>query len=67
MKEVYIMPLVHIELFEGRTVEQKAAIAREVTDVISKHTGVPLSAVEVIFNDMREGNFYEAGEMRKKK
>jgi 4-oxalocrotonate tautomerase len=61
------MPFVHVELFEGRTVEQKAAIAKEITEVITKHAGAPREAVKVIFSDMLEGNFYEAGEMRKKK
>jgi len=60
------MPFVHIELFEGRTLEQKAAIAREVTETIMKHAGAPREAIHVIFKDMQEGELYQAGEMRKK-
>ena len=61
------MPFVHVELFEGRTVEQKAAIAKEITETISKHAGAPASAINVIFNDLPEGTLFQAGEMRKKK
>jgi 4-oxalocrotonate tautomerase len=64
--KVYIMPFVHVELFEGRTVEQKAAIAKEITASISKHAGAPASAINVIFTDLPEGTLFQAGEMRKK-
>lgn len=60
------MPFVHVEMFEGRTTEQKAAIAKEITDTITKHAGAPRDAVKVIFRDMLEGDFYEAGEPRLK-
>ena len=52
------MPYVHVELFEGRTVEQKAIIAKEITESISKHAGAPTSAIHVIFNDLPEGMLY---------
>lgn len=32
------MPFVRIDLFEGRTEEQKIALAREVTEVVSRNT-----------------------------
>lgn len=60
------MPFVHIELFEGRTVAQKAAIAKEITASISKHAGAPKSAIHVIFTDLPEGTLFQEGEMRKK-
>ena len=61
------MQYVHVELFEGRTVEQKAAIAKEITETISKHAGAPTSGIHVIFNDLPEGMLYQGGEMKKKK
>ena len=60
------MPFVHVELFEGRTVDQKAAIAKDITESLMKHAGAPASAISVIFNDMPEGTLFQAGEMRKK-
>lgn len=60
------MPFVHVELFEGRTVEQKAALAKEMTESITKHTGAPASAIHIIITDLPEGTLYQAGDMKKK-
>ena len=35
------MPVVTIELIEGRTVDQKGKMARKITDVIKEVTGIP--------------------------
>ena len=48
------MPFVRIDLFEGRTLEQKKALAKEVTEAVVRNTGAPQSAVHVIINDMPE-------------
>lgn len=60
------MPFVRIDLFEGRTLEQKKAIAKEVTEAVVRNTGAPQSAVHVIINDMPEGTYFPQGEMRTK-
>lgn len=60
------MPYVHVELFEGRTMDQKAAIAKEMIETLSKHTGAPTSAIHIIFNDLTEGNLYSAGQLKTK-
>ena len=59
-----IMPFVRIDLFEGRTLEQKKALAKEVTEAVVRNTGAPQSAVHVIINDMPEGTYFPQGEMR---
>ena len=61
-----IMPFVRIDLFEGRTIEQKKALAKEVTEAVVRNTGAPQSAVHVIINDMPEGTYFPQGEMRTK-
>jgi len=61
-----IMPFVRIDLFEGRTLEQKKALAKEVTEAVVRNTGAPQSAVHVIINDMPEGTYFPQGEMRTK-
>ena len=61
------MPFVRIDLFEGRTLEQKKALAKEVTEAVVRNTGAPQSAVHVIINDMPEGTYFPQGEMRTKK
>ncbi|MGU7994754.1 4-oxalocrotonate tautomerase [Streptococcus suis] len=64
------MPFVRIDLFEGRTEEQKIALAREVTEVVSRNTNAPKEAIHVFINDMPEdmpeGTYYPQGEMKRK-
>jgi 4-oxalocrotonate tautomerase len=54
------MPVVHIHLIKGRTKEQKAAMADEISDVIHKHAGAPKEVVIVTFNDI-EADSWAAG------
>ena len=56
------MPFVKIDLFEGRSEEQKIELAREVTEVVSRVA----KAIHVFINDMPEGTYYPHGEMKKK-
>ena len=46
------MPFVKIDLFEGRTQEQKDELAREVTEVVSRIAKAPKEAIHVFINDM---------------
>ena len=48
------MPFVKIDLFEGRTEEQKIELAREVTEVVSRVAKAPKEAIHVFINDMPE-------------
>ncbi|AQP53325.1 hypothetical protein CBF34_04710 [Vagococcus penaei] len=59
------MPIVHIELLEGRTQEQKDAMVKDVTDAISKHTGAPKENVHIIISDMEKGNYAVGGVTKK--
>ncbi len=43
------MPEVHIYLAEGRTVDQKRKLAREVTDAVTRNLNVPPEVVVVQF------------------
>ncbi|MGT2911121.1 4-oxalocrotonate tautomerase [Streptococcus cameli] len=60
------MPFVKIDLFEGRSDEQKIALAKEVTEVVSKHTGASKEAIHVFINDLKEGTYFPQGEMKRK-
>ncbi|MGQ9629963.1 MAG: 2-hydroxymuconate tautomerase [bacterium] len=57
------MPLVTIDLWEGRTVEQKREIARAVTEAVSSSMGVPKEAVWLIINDVPKTNWAIGGEL----
>lgn len=56
------MPIVHIELVEGRTQEQKNAMVKDVTEAIVKNTGARKEAVHIVITDMEKGNYAVAGE-----
>ncbi|HGI1667347.1 TPA: 4-oxalocrotonate tautomerase [Streptococcus pyogenes] len=60
------MPFVTIDLFEGRSQEQKNQLAREVTEVVSRIAKAPKENIHVFINDMPEGTYYPQGEMRQK-
>lgn len=60
------MPFVKIDLFEGRSQEQKNELAREVTEVVSRIAKAPKENIHVFINDMTEGTYYPQGELKKK-
>ena len=60
------MTFVKIDLFEGRTDEQKSELAREVTEVVSRIAKAPKDSIHVFINDMPEGTYFPAGEAKKK-
>ena len=54
------MPVIEVNLWEGRTREQKKRIAKAITDAFVKE-GVPADAVHVIFHDIKKENWCIAG------
>ncbi len=55
------MPNITVALLEGRTLEQKRAMAREITKVVCDICNVPASAVTVRFEDMAKTDYAKAG------
>jgi len=45
------MPLVIVKMLEGRTVEQKRQLAREITDVVARVAKTSEDQVDVIIED----------------
>ncbi|MDY3983322.1 MAG: 4-oxalocrotonate tautomerase [Veillonellaceae bacterium] len=58
------MPLIHVELIEGRTTEQKKKLGEAITKAAMDIVNVPKDAVKVIFVDMKKDNYMEGGIMR---
>ena len=58
------MPIVNIKIVEGRTVEQKRQLAKEVTAAICNSLGVAESAVWIAIEDMAKENFDQGGQLR---
>jgi len=57
------MPYVKIEMLEGRSAEQKAAIARIVTDALAQHGGARPDSVFVVFDDYPRDCWAVAGKL----
>jgi len=61
------MPVVKIDLWEGRTLEQKDALIKEVTDAIVKSLGIKPEQVIVILSEVSKDHWGVAGERSSKK
>jgi len=57
------MPLVTIEMYEGRTVEQKRALVDEVTKAVVKTTGTSVDHVWVVIRDVAKHNWGMKGKL----
>jgi 4-oxalocrotonate tautomerase len=55
------MPLVIVKMLEGRSVEQKRRLVKEITNVVVKFTGAPEEQVDVIIEDYARENWAKAG------
>ncbi len=56
------MPVVVVEMWQGRTVEQKKQLARGITDEFVK-IGVPRQQVHIIFKDNPKHNWATGGKL----
>jgi 4-oxalocrotonate tautomerase len=55
------MPTIRVELFEGRTAQQKAALAREITDACVRVLGGSADGVDVLFFEMSRQDWATGG------
>lgn len=54
------MPIIHVELVEGRTKEQKKQLGEAITKAAVDIVNVPADAVKVIFVDMKKTIIWKA-------
>lgn len=57
------MPIVQVEILEGRTVDQKRAMVKKVTEAICETLVVPPERVTIILREMHKENFAQAGKL----
>lgn len=57
------MPIVQIEFFEGKTVDEKRMLAENVTKAIVKSLNCPETAVSIIMREMKTENYAKAGKL----
>lgn len=55
------MPIVVVNIKEGRTLEQKRAMVTKMTKVLCETMDVPQTSVRIIINEMDNENFAIAG------
>lgn len=55
------MPIIQVNMLEGRTVAQKRAMVAAVTDAIVDSLGVRRDSVRIMINEMQAENFALAG------
>jgi 4-oxalocrotonate tautomerase len=57
------MAIVRIELFAGRTREQKAAAALAITEAMSRTLGTTSAGTQIIFVDVEKSNWGHDGRL----
>ena len=57
------MPTIRVEMFEGRTVEQKRAFAKALTEAAVRTIGSSPESVDVLFFDIRKQDWATGGKL----
>lgn len=55
------MPIVRVEMWTGRTHEQKAELAKEITNAVARIAKTSPDHTIVIFDDIDKSNWAEGG------
>lgn len=57
------MPIITVDMFEGRTAEQKKMLARRMTEAFTSVTGARPDSVQIVFREVAKENWACAGEL----
>ena len=57
------MPIIRVEMFTGRTEQQKRALVRELTDAFVNAAGGTPESVNVVITDVDKSDWGSAGEL----
>ena len=60
------MPILIVEMWEGRTLEQKRQLVKELTGAFVK-IGTPAEAVQIILKESVKSNWAEGGKLASEK
>ncbi len=55
------MPTIHVEMFEGRTLEQKRELAKALTEATVKTLGSKPEGIDIIFTDIKKQDWATGG------
>ncbi len=62
-----MMPIIQIEMLEGRTLEQKRKLVQSVTKAVVESVNCPPERVRIIIREMTKDNFAEGGKLESEK
>jgi 4-oxalocrotonate tautomerase len=57
------MPVVHVEMWPGRTLEQKQELARAITEAMVKIARVTPEGTIIIFDEVAKENWAQGGSL----
>jgi 4-oxalocrotonate tautomerase len=57
------MPMIKVEMFPGRTPEQKRALVRELTDAFVRTAGGTPESVQIVLSDVEKENWASGGQL----
>jgi 4-oxalocrotonate tautomerase len=55
------MPTIHVEMFEGRTLEQKRELAKALTEATIRTLGSKPEGIDIIFTDVKKHDWATGG------
>lgn len=59
------MPMVHVEMLDGRSLDQKRALVRGITDVVARECRVDPAGVHVLIHELSSENWADAGTLER--
>jgi 4-oxalocrotonate tautomerase len=57
------MPMVRIELYPGRTAEQKTACAKEIVKAMQQHLNAKPESIQVVFVDVAPSDWLQGAKL----
>mgnify|MGYP003591245095 CR=1 FL=1 len=57
------MPIVQVDMLVGRTIDQKRAMVKEVTEALVRTTNCKPESVKIIIRDMEKSSLGEGGKL----
>lgn len=57
------MPFINVQMLEGRTVDQKAELAKVITNAFVEIVGSKPEAISIIFSDIQKTDLAKAGKL----
>lgn len=58
------MPILQIEMFKGKTIEQKREMVRKITDAVTESLNCSKESVSIIIREMELENFAKSGVLK---